>query len=159
MKKLLSLAVAATAIAATPAAAQDATNFTGARVGVNVGLAGDDFFDLEEFVYGAEVGYDVNAGNLVVGFTGEINDAEDISRELAALVRVGGRVGSNGLIYVNGGYTNLRVFGINLDGVRLGVGGELAVAPNAYVKLEQSYSDYELGAKLWATRIGAGFRF
>ena len=162
MKHLLSLALAATAFVAAPAAAQDAaatTTFTGPRVGVNVGFADDNIFGTESFTYGADVGYDFAAGGAILGITAEIEDSKDITRELALTGRAGARVGSNGLLYVAGGYSNIRVFGVNVDGFRLAAGGELGIGKNAYVKLEQRYGNYQYGLDLWQTVIGAGFRF
>lgn len=160
MKNILSIALAATAFVATPAMAQDAApTFTGPRVGVNIGFADDNIFGTESFTYGADVGYDVAVGGAVLGITAEIEDSKDISRELALTGRAGARVGSKGLLYVAGGYSNIRVFGVNVDGFRLAVGGELALGQNAYVKLEQRYGNYQYGLDLYQSMIGAGFRF
>ena len=160
MKNILSIALAATAFVATPAMAQDAApTFTGPRIGVNVGFADDNIFGTEAFTYGADVGYDFAAGGAILGITAEIEDSKDIKRELALTARAGGRVGSNGLLYVAGGYSNIRVFGVNVDGFRLAAGGELGVGSKAYVKLEQRYGNYQYGLDLWQTMIGAGIRF
>ncbi len=162
MKHLLSLALAATAFVAAPAAAQDAaaaTTFTGPRVGVNVGFADDNIFGTDAFTYGADVGYDFAAGGAVLGVTAEIEDSKDLTRALAVTARAGGRVGSNGLLYVAAGYSNLRAYGVSVDGFRLAVGGELALGKNAYVKLEQRYGNYQYGIDLYQSVIGAGFRF
>jgi outer membrane immunogenic protein len=160
---MLSIALAATAFAATPAMAQDAPasspSFTGPRVGVNVGFADDKIFGTESFTYGADVGYDFAVGGAVLGITGEIEDSKDITRELALTGRAGARVGNNGLLYVAGGYSNIRVYGVNVDGFRLAAGGELGLGSKAYVKLEQRYGNYQYGLDLWQTVIGAGIRF
>lgn len=160
MNRILTVALAATAFVATPAMAQDAAStFTGPRVGVNVGFADDNIFGTEAFTYGADVGYDFAAGGAILGITAEIEDSKDIKRELALTARAGARVGSNALLYVAGGYSNIRVFGENVDGYRLAAGGEIAVGSNAYVKLEQRYGNYQFGLDLYQTMIGAGFRF
>jgi len=160
VNRLLTVALAATAFAATPALAQDAApTFTGPRVGVNIGFADDNIFGTEAFTYGADVGYDFAAGGAILGVTAEIEDSKDIKRELALTARAGARVGSNALLYVAGGYSNIRVFGVNVDGFRLAAGGELAVGPKAYVKLEQRYGNYQYGLDLYQTMIGAGLRF
>lgn len=164
MNRFLNVALAATAFVATsPALAQDAApaghDFSGPRVGVNVGFADDDIFGTEAFTYGADIGYDFAAGGAVLGITAEIEDSKDIKRELALTGRAGARVGSNGLVYATGGYSNIRALGLNIDGFRLGVGGELGLGQNAYVKLEQRYGNYEYGLELYQTMIGAGFRF
>ena len=161
MNRILTVALAATAFVATPAMAQDAaeTSFTGPRVGVNIGVADDNIFGTDAFTYGADVGYDFAAGGAILGITAEIEDSKGISRELALTARAGGRVGSNGLLYVAGGYSNIRAYGVNIDGFRLAAGGELALGRNAYVKLEQRYGNYQYGLDLWQTMVGAGFRF
>jgi outer membrane immunogenic protein len=159
---MLFVALAATTLVATPAMAQDAaaqTSFTGPRVGVNIGFADDDLFGTESFTYGAVVGYDVDAGGAVIGITGEIQDSDDITRELALTGRVGARVGSNALIYATGGYSNIRVIGVNVDGFRIGGGVELGIGSKGFVKFEQRYGNYEYGIDLYQSLIGAGLRF
>ena len=93
MKKILTVAIAATAIAATPAAAQDSSRFQGGHVGVNAGFSDTDFVGFEEFNYGIEAGYNHDTGGAVIGISGELNDNNDIKRELAAVLRAGGKVG------------------------------------------------------------------
>jgi outer membrane immunogenic protein len=159
---MLFVALAATTLVATPAMAQDAaaqTSFTGPRVGVNIGFADDDLFGTESFTYGAEVGYDFDAGGAVIGITGEIQHCDDITRELALTGRVGARVGSNALIYATGGYSNIRVIGVNVDGFRIGGGVELGIGSKGFVKFEQRYGNYEYGIDLYQSLIGAGLRF
>ena len=160
MKHLLSIALAATALVATPAMAQTApSTFTGPRIGATVGFSNDKFFGTQAFTYGAEAGYDIDAGGAVLGVTAEIQDNKYITRELALTARAGARVGSKGLLYVAGGYSNIRAYGVTFDGVRFGAGGELALGKNAYVKLEQRYGRYQYGTHLWQSVIGAGVRF
>ena len=89
--------------------------------------------------------------------TGERRLPSDNERDRSTLA--GARVGSNGLLYVAGGYSNIRVFGVNVDGFRLAAGGELGIGSKAYVKLEQRYGNYQYGLDLWQTMIGAGIRF
>ncbi|MES2902558.1 MAG: outer membrane beta-barrel protein [Pseudomonadota bacterium] len=162
MNRFLTLALAASAFVATPALAQDAAvghDFSGPRVGANIGFADDNIFGTEAFTYGVDVGYDVAVGGAVLGITAELEDSKDIKRELALTARAGARVGDNGLLYVTGGYSNIRAFGVNIDGVRVGVGGELGLGQSAYVKLEQRYGNYQFGLELYQTMIGAGIRF
>jgi outer membrane immunogenic protein len=158
------LAAVAAFTAAAPAAAQDAAadtaTFTGPRIGLNIGLADDDIFGTEAFTYGAEAGYDADLGGAVLGASVELQDSKDTGRDIGITARLGAKVGSNGLIYATGGYTNLKVFdGLKLDGYRIGVGGELALGGTAFVKLEQRYSNYELGAEIYQTVLGVGVRF
>jgi outer membrane immunogenic protein len=161
VNRFLTVALAATALSATPALAQDAaaTSFSGPRVGVHVGFADDDLFGTEAFTYGAEVGYDFDAGGAVVGITAEIQDSDDISRELALTGRVGAKLGSNALVYATGGYSNIRAYGENIDGFRIGGGVELGIGSKGFVKLEQRYGNYEYGIDLYQSLIGAGLRF
>ena len=161
VNRILIVALAATALGATPAMAQDAAapTFTGPRVGANIGFADDNIFGTEAFTYGVDVGYDIAAGGAILGVTAELEDSKDIKRELALTARAGARVGNSGLLYVAGGYSNIRAFGINIDGYRLAVGGELAVGQKAYVKLEQRYGNYQFGLDLYQSMIGAGIRF
>ena len=160
MKMILSVAAAAVALVAAPAAAQDSTSdFTGGRAGVNLGFYNDDVIGFDDFSYGAEIGYDFDAGGAVLGISGEIQDSADITRELAVTARAGARVGTKGLIYATGGYTNLRAYGFSLDGFKIGAGAEVAVGSQAFVKAEQLYYNYELGVDGWQTRLGAGIRF
>lgn len=161
MTRTLLLAAAAALVSATPAFAQAPadTTFTGPRVGVNLGIADDDIFGTESVTYGAEIGYDQELRGAVIGITGEIQDSDDITRELALTARAGARVGSKGLIYATAGYSNVRAYGFNFDGARIGVGGEFAINRNAFVKLEQRYGNYEAGVELYQTLIGFGVRF
>jgi outer membrane immunogenic protein len=164
VNRILTVALAATALFASPAMAQDTAStststFTGPRIGANVGFADDNIFGTEAFTYGAELGYDFDVGGAVLGITGEVQDNKDITRELAVTARAGVRVGSNALLYATGGYSNIRAYGVNVDGFRLGAGAELAIGEHGFVKLEQRYGNYEYGIDLYQTLIGGGFRF
>ena len=155
------LAAATLLAAAAPAAAQDAgATFTGPRVGANVGFFDDDIFGTESFSYGVEAGFDVDAGGVVLGGTAELQDSDDSGREIFVGGRLGGKVASNGLIYATAGYSNLEVVdGFKLDGIRVGVGGELALGKNVFAKVEQRYTNYALGAEGYQTVLGVGLRF
>lgn len=160
MKKIVSAAALAAAMVATPAMAQDAASFEGARVGATIGLADDDLFGTDEFTYGAEAGYDFAVSErAILGVTAEVQKSDDIDRELSLSARAGVPVGSSALLYGTAGYSNLEVADIELDGVKFGIGGEMKLGTNAYAKLEQRYANYEQGVDLWQTMIGAGFRF
>lgn len=162
MNRIILAAVAATAIA-TPAFAQDAapaTDFTGARIGANVGFADDNIFGTAAFTYGVEAGYDFNlGGGAIAGLTAELQDSDDLDREIALTGRVGAKVGSNVLVYGVGGYSNLKAYGYKFDGFRLGAGVEFAPSKNVFVKVEQRYGNYEAGAELWQSVLGVGVRF
>ena len=178
---------------ATPAFAQDAPNFSGARI---EGIVGYDNARVEGegsdgVNYGIGLGYDFQRGRGVFGVEAEAGDStvdecvQDVTvagDELCAEARrdlyVGGRagavVGRNVLLYGKAGYTNARFgfdyddgatgatnfsVGDNLDGVRVGAGVELALGPNAYVKAEYRYSNYEQGISRNQGVAGFGFRF
>lgn len=159
MKTYILAAVASLAFA-TPAFAAD---FAGPRVGATLGVAGDDIFDTDAVTFGVEAGYDWQVGTgAVVGLQAEYqNDFDnDFGRELAATARVGGIVGDRALVYVAGGYSNIDVGPFSVDGVRAGLGVEFNIGDSgANLKVEQRYGNYELGAELFQTVVGVGFRF
>lgn len=164
--RIAMLAAVAAFVAAAPAAAQDAvetaetSTFTGPRIGVNIGFADEDLFGTELFTYGVEAGYDADLGGAVAGASIELQDSDDTGREISVGGRLGAKVGSNGLLYATAGYTNLKVFdGLKLDGYRVGIGGELAFGGMGFAKLEQRYSNYELGVDAFQTVLGVGVRF
>lgn len=162
MNRILLAAVAATAIA-TPAFAQDAAPadkiFEGPRIGANIGFADDDIFGTAAFTYGVEAGYDFDLGGAVAGLTAELQDSDDLDREIALTGRVGVKASSNVLVYATGGYSNLKAYGYKFDGFRLGAGVEFAPTDKMFVKVEQRYGNYEAGAELWQSVLGVGVRF
>ncbi len=126
MRKLIvPFAIAAAAIA-TPALAQSASPFTGARA---EGIIGWDRVQNDGgksgVAYGFGVGYDTQMSNLVVGLEGEFADsttktcARDFAvagdrlcsrtgRDLYVGARVGTLLNENTLLYGKAGYTNAR---------------------------------------------------
>ena len=162
MKLLATAAIVAAAALSAPAAAQD---FSGARIGANVGFADDDAFGTEALVYGVNVGYDFDLGGAVAGVSAEYADSDEdgIGRDLSVSGRIGGKVGTRAMIYALGGYTNLSVDlpgdDFELDGARLGAGVEFALTPNIFANGEYRYSNYELGFETHQMLVGAGFRF
>jgi len=160
MKKMLFASVAALVLA-TPALAQETATFTGARIGGNIGFADDDVIGDEAFAYGVEAGYDFDLGSAVVGVGAELQDSSDSGRDISVVARAGGKAADNVLIYALGGYSNLRILGVELDGFRIGGGVEVAVTPNAFVKFEHRYTNYDAGGNddVHQNLIGAGFRF
>lgn len=186
MRKLVLTALVATSAAAvaTPAFAQSADGpFNGFRVGAVAGWDGlrpgkgpgssiSDGRGADGFLYGGDVGYDHQSGNLVLGVEGEVtgstakatNDPIDAAalgygrvktgRDLYAGARIGYTVAPTTMIYAKAGYTNARLDltasdgttetgnHYNLDGYRLGAGVEQAIGRNAYAKLEYRYSNY-----------------
>lgn len=167
-KVILAASVAALALTATPALAQEATSFTGTRVGVLVGTTGDGdkVVGFDDQQIGIDIGHDFDAGGLVVGLGAEYqtdlgNDFLD-SNQTALLARVGVRAGSKALIYGTGGFTHASDRGLPFDkdgdsGYRIGAGVEVG-GPMSF-KLEQRYTDYGHGANGWQTVAGVNFRF
>jgi outer membrane immunogenic protein len=162
MKILATAAIVAAAALSAPAAAQD---FSGARIGANIGFADEDAFGTEALVYGVNVGYDFDLGGAVAGVSAEYADSDEdgIGRDLSVSGRIGGKVGTSAMIYAMGGYTNLSVDlpgdDFELDGARIGGGVEFALTPNVFANGEYRYSNYELGFETHQMLVGAGFRF
>ena len=168
--------------AATPAFAQEVTSaFTGPRVEALVGYdnlsngRGNVRDSTDGFNYGLGAGYDVQLNKLTLGIEGEIMGSSskargyDIAtpgdtlqvrngRDLYIGGRVGVAVAPTTLLYVKGGYTNLKLNaryydpsgfyaadGRTLDGWRVGAGVEQKFSlfgPGGYAKLEYRYSNY-----------------
>lgn len=129
MRKYIFAALLAGTVA-TPAMAQYAAPFTGARV---EGIVGYDRVGVEDLdddqdgvTYGGGLGYDFQMGNLVAGIEGEatlstVEECENgsiiagdelcaqVGRDLYAGGRIGTVVGSNTLLYAKAGYTNTRL--------------------------------------------------
>ena len=145
MKKFLIAAVAASAIA-TPAFAQDASNFGGPNVGLIAGY--DSYkvkFDGESgsksgFQYGLTAGYDLNLGGGLVGLEAEVGDSTAkvseeydgdefklaADRELYLGVRAGVIVNPAVLVYAKAGYVNSKLKLVaDLDGDRFVVSDTL----------------------------------
>jgi outer membrane immunogenic protein len=145
------------AVIATPAAAQQASPFSGPRL---EGIVGYDTTDVEGensdgVAYGVGVGYDFQSRGLVIGVEGEasdstvdecVGDVTLIGDELCARagrdLYVGGRVGTalspNALLYGKAGYTNSR---LSLD-YEDGTAG--------------TTGDFETGENLDGVRVGGG---
>lgn len=188
MKTTAALLVAGSMFAvATPAMAQSATDgtFTGPRaevlLGYDVSRAGSTIDDdtnedndqsIDGFNYGVGVGYDFNAGGVVLGVEGEWTDSTaetefdngdsenfglgnvETGRDLYVGARVGVLAAPDMLVYAKGGYTNAR-YNLNssydgeeynskmdTDGYRVGAGLEYALGTNSFAKLEYRYSNY-----------------
>ena len=96
-------------------------------------------------------------------------------RDLYVGGRVGFGVGSNSLVYAKAGYTNARMRvdyedgtagtindftqRTNLDGIRAGVGAQIGVGSNAYIRTEYRYSNYQDGVDRHQVVGGFGVRF
>ncbi|MET0249416.1 MAG: porin family protein, partial [Sphingobium sp.] len=164
MKTVIFAATAAAVLSiSAPALAQDYAPFTGLRaeaivgydkLDTNNGIIGNP----DGLLYGAALGYDIQAGNIVLGIEGEITDSTgkadfgafdvDVARDLYVGGRVGVAMGSRSLIYAKAGYTNARIStdgagGDNGDGVRVGAGLEQQLGGQLFLKGEYRYSNYE----------------
>lgn len=153
------------------------------------------------FGYGGEIGFDGRFGHTVIGVYGGFDLANtdycepvfggdnaclEAGRNFTAGIRAGSQVSKNVLLFIKGGYSNGRLKASytdaadptnnfneadNLDGFHAGVGGEVALGSNAYIKLEYVYSDYKdykysdpdvslsLGLDRHQVLGGVGFRF
>jgi outer membrane immunogenic protein len=178
MKKI-ALALVALSAAATPAFAQEETqDFNGPHVALVTGIDHVKFEtpglnDPVGILYGVALGYDLQFGKVVVGFEGEAAEstakakantivAAKASRDLYAGGRIGFVTGPT-LIYLKAGYTNARVESIvgddNGSGVRVGVGGDVRVQNNVFIRTEYRYSNYEAGVERHQLVLGVGMRF
>ncbi|MEH3123027.1 MAG: outer membrane beta-barrel protein [Sphingomonas phyllosphaerae] len=128
MKSILAACVACAAFASSPAVAQDRT-FTGPSVSAIIGIDHNRESDNRTgAVNGGQVGYDVQAGGLVIGAEAELTGStskgcrryqgtapvstniacEKALRDLYIGGRIGTVVGGSTLIYGKVGYTNAR---------------------------------------------------
>ncbi len=149
------IAAAAAVMISSPVLAAD---FTGPRIGGNVGYA-IEADGVETLTYSGNIGYDTAIGNgFVAGVTAEIGDTEKTGRDLYAGARLGKVVGGN-LFYGHAGYTNLSVSSVELDGYRVGVGVELPLTQVANGVVEYRHSNYEAGLTANQVVVGLSFRF
>lgn len=152
--------IAASAIVATPASAQDAS---GGRIGVELGLLDDDFLGTEEVSYGLTAGYDFDLGSVVVGpvagYTSAFDNEFDI-RELSVGGRVGAKVGDASLFYGAVSYSNIDSDYLpgSLDGVKFGLGFEQDFG-GFYAGIETRYGTYDYDIDLYQTVLAAGVKF
>ncbi|MXP09931.1 outer membrane protein [Pseudoblastomonas halimionae] len=132
---------------------------------------GTDRTSEEGVVYGGVIGYDYALSGAVLGAEAEltgssvdVGDTDVIAagdeltlgagRDIYVGARAGVLVGGNGLLYVKGGYTNQKLNldytagatsfseSSDLDGYRLGAGGEFRLSNNLTARVEYRYSNY-----------------
>lgn len=162
MKKIFATAALAAVAVASPALAQDAVG--GAHVGVEIGLVDDDFLGSEDTSYGVTAGYDIPLGGVVagpvVGYTGLFDDNGSDFREYSIGGRLGVPLDAGTLFYGSVAYSNIDADGFpgSLDGAKFGVGFEKNFG-GFYGRIETRYADYEAGAELYQTVLGAGVKF
>jgi len=183
------LLAASTATPALAQDASGRAPFTGPRVEGLVGWdrVSNNGHD-DAVAYGIGAGYDFQTGMGLVGIEAEASDSTakacagsataadprlcaKAGRDLYVGGRIGTVVGDRTLLYVKAGYTNARAKGTlddgttvvrgsrKFDGYRVGAGAEYAVGPNAFVKAEYRYSNYEQGFSRNQVLAGFGFRF
>ena len=169
MKTVIFAAVAAAAAFSAPAFAQEAAPFTGPRAGVTVGY--DSFGDEEGVSYGVSAGYDIAltpsitfGPEVTLGDTTTDAAGTDLSRDLAASVRLGYVLTPQILAFGKVGYASTRIevagAGAAFEGVRFGGGLEYAFSPSLYISAEYQRSEYEAGiGGRDAGVVGIGFRF
>lgn len=145
----------------------------GVTYGVGAGYdfqSGNAVFGIEAEASDSTADRDVS-GAVVAGDTLRVR----AGRDLYVGGRVGFGVGSNSLVYAKAGYTNARMRvdyedgtagtindftqRTNLDGVRAGVGAQIGVGSNAYVRTEYRYSNYQDGVDRHQVVGGFGVRF
>ena len=184
-KVTLSLIAAAVAATATPAMANNAENFEGAKAEI---MAGFDLTNLPgslDNLTGPNVavaaGYDIAAGNVILGVEAEAglhiattsfpvppNQIKG-NRDLYAGVRAGVPVSEKTMVYAKGGYANKRLRITNgagttlsapkLDGIRGGAGVEHKISDSMHIKGEYRYTNYESSVESHQAMIGVGIRF
>ena len=168
MKTVIFAAAAAAAFSA-PAFAQDAAPFTGPRAGVTVGY---DSLGNEGVSYGVSAGYDVAltpsitfGPEVTLGDSTVDSDVTEVSRDLAASVRLGYVLNPQVLVFGKVGYATTRLeaentnAGFALEGVRFGGGLEYAFNGNAYISAEYQRTEYEDDFSRDAGVVSIGFRF
>ena len=166
---------------ATPAMAQDSEDFSGFRVEALAGYdtsragstvdddsAADNDQSIDGLNYGVGIGYDFDAGGVVLGLEGEytgstaeteFSDGDfegfgignvETGRDLYVGARLGVKANDDLLVYAKGGYTNASYNlrntdfdgDINTDGYRVGAGIEYALSGRSFAKVEYRYSNY-----------------
>ena len=178
--KNVTIAVAiAASVLASPAMAQETGDFSGVKAtaiagydNIDTGIAGVD--NVEGFLYGGTLGYDIQSGSVVYGAeleatesTGHISNVAgrvEAGRDLYAGGRLGFVMGDSTLLYAKAGYTNARISspglgGENGDGVRVGAGIEYKLSDNMFTRAEYRYSNYEAGVSRNQGLISLGMKF
>ncbi len=145
--------------------------------GVVYGVGAGYDFQSGNAIFGVEAeATDSSANERVAGFAIPGDELRvRAGRDLYVGGRAGFGIGGNSLLYAKAGYTNARVrvdyedgtagtvadftSRTNLDGVRAGVGAQIGLGSNAYVRTEYRYSNYEDGVDRHQVVGGLGFRF
>jgi outer membrane immunogenic protein len=167
----IAAALAAAAIAG-PAAAQEARNFNGPFIGVQLGWQQDRQSltsgtvppvvvreSGDGFAYGGQIGYDANLGSAVIGVEASLTGRTGTNRfptfdlEAGRTINLTGRAGflitPESLLYARGGWSNARFNIVNpagpgetRDGWTIGGGYEHVLGRNISARVEYNYADY-----------------
>jgi outer membrane immunogenic protein len=170
---MISLTAFAAATAfASPAMAQDNTAPAGFRVEALVGYDHAGAFGQhgDGVLFGVGAGYDFAVNPTIsLGVDAEASDSTtkdsgiSAARDLYAGGRINFAVSPRANLYIKGGYTNARLKGFggsaNLDGFRVGAGGQVIVAGKTYVGAEYRYSNYESDFSRHQVALTVGTRF
>ncbi|MDK2760846.1 MAG: porin family protein [Sphingopyxis sp.] len=152
MKKFAVAAALLTAIVATPAMAAEGGE---ARVEVRGGYITGSGFD--DATLGAAAGYDIDLGSTAFAgaeIAGDKVLVDGAKVQFSAGGRLGARIGANGKLYANAGYT----FG-QIDDPYIGAGYQHKLTQNVYAKAEyrrqfiENFDDFDTFA------VGVGFAF
>jgi outer membrane immunogenic protein len=145
--------------------------------GVIYGVGAGYDFQAGRAVFGieAEASDSTNRGCIGNVFNAGDSLCARTERDLYVGGRAGAVVGRNILLYAKAGYTNARfqvdyddgtaggasnlTINQNLDGVRVGLGVQLGIGRNAYIRTEARYSNYEAGSDRGGVVGAFGFRF
>lgn len=160
--------------------AQGSTRQKSSDLGYGV-TVGYDQAVTPRIIVGVEGGATFSQGDYAsTGFP--IGDVVHVRRDLSLAARVGTPIGGNALLYGKVGYSNLQL-GVDTaapfqlgtdpsatpaastyarreyDGVLLGIGAEVGLTRNTYIKSEYRYTDYEDGVSRQNILTGFGIRF
>jgi outer membrane immunogenic protein len=131
----------------------------GAKSGLNLGLeVGYDAPVGQTIIAGAYAGVEGASTKECSSVEGNDQACLKIGRNFTLGARVGAKVSSSAMLYIKGGYSNGRIRGTyhnftnsafhfsdrsNRSGYHFGVGGELAVGQQGYVRAEYVHTNYK----------------
>lgn len=152
MKKFAVAAALLTAIVATPAMAAEGGE---ARVEVRGGYVTGS--GLDDATLGVAAGYDFDLGSTAFAgaeIAGDKVLIDGAKVQFSSGARVGAKVGTNGKLYANGGYT----FG-QIDDPYVGAGYQHKLGQNIYAKAEYRHQFIENFDDFDTFAVGVGFAF
>lgn len=185
MRTIIFAALALSTVA-TPAFADSSDNFVGPRAELMIGYENikENSYPTNEdgLAFAGAVGYDIRmSNNTMAGIDLEMGDSGssklvtptvrwDTGRTLYAGGRVGVAIDPKAQLYVKAGYANSEVRLVNnpggttfytgeVEGVRIGAGGEYLVNDKVFVKGEYRYTNQEDSVSSHQAMAGVGVRF